>query len=231
MNNNTTTMSIYTKKLTEKANFAGKYAKLNKDILGDDYATWKSTITDCLGVAYKVYESRHNNGLSDNANIDMAALYAKVYAVRDMIGEVNGAKINSALLAETMIGMSFTFRKACYSEEAAEADCNLDSAKASMRIIEKRPVTDKFTKEAKDKAIEDAQKRIDNCRAKIDELMKVSGNYRDIPTPVSETMFLSKVETELRTIINAQKAKTWEQVQAEKKALNDARKNNRKSKK
>ena len=118
-----------------------------------------------------------------------------------------------------------------YSEEAAAADCNLDSAKASMRTIEKRPITDKFTKEAKDKAIEDAQKRIDDCRAKIDELMKVSGNYRDIPTPVSETMFLSKVETELRTIVNTQKAKTWEEVQAEKKALKEARKNNRKSKK
>ena len=231
MNTNTTTMTIFATKLTEKADFAGKYAKLNKDTLGDNYATWKSTIVDCLGVAYKVYETRHNNALSDNADIDMTALYTKVYAVRDMIGEVNGMKINSSLLADTMIGMSFTTRKACFSEESATAECNLESAKASKRTIEKRPVTSTFTQEAKDKALKDAQTVIDNAHARIDELMQIAGNYRDVPMPVSETMFLSKVEVELRTIVNAQKAKSWEEVQAEKKAQDEARRSRRNSNK
>ena len=225
------TMSIYAEKLTAKADFAGKYAKMTKDVLGDNYGTWKSAIVDCLGEAYKVYEIRHNNGMAETVNIDMSALYAKVAVVRNLIGEVNGMKINSALIAETMIGVSHTFRKACFSNEAAHADCTLDSAKAVKRNIEKRPVTATFTEEAKAKAIAQAQTDINNAMARIDELMQVAGNYRDVPQPVSETMFLVNVEKELRTIVNNQSAKSWEQVQAEKQALKEARKNNRKSNK
>jgi hypothetical protein len=224
-------MSIYAEKLSVKAEFAGKYAKLTKETLGDNYATWKSTIVDCLGVAYKVYEVRHNNGMAKTVNVDMSALYSKVYAVRDMIGEVNGMKLNSELLAEALIGISHTFRKACYSDAAATADCNLDSAKASKRTIEKRPITDTFTETAKAQALAQAQTAIDSANARIDELMQIAGNYRDIPCPVSETMFLANAEKELRTIVNNQNAKSWEQVQAEKQALKEARKNNRKNNK
>ena len=229
MKNNT--MSIYAEKMTEKADFAGKYAKLDKETLGDNYATWKSTIVDCLGVAYKVYEVRHNNGMADDVKVDLSALYAKVYAVRDMIGEVNGKKLNSALIAETMIGKAATFRKAAYSNEAASAECDLESARASKRVAEKRPITGTFTEEVKAQAIAKAQKAIDDAHARIDALGKIAGNYRDVPTPVSEMAFLSAIEKELRTIVCEQAAKSWEEVQAEKKALNEARKNNRKSNK
>lgn len=224
------TMSIYAQKLSEKADFAGKYARLNKETLGENYPVWKSTIVDCLSEAYKVYEVRHNNGMSEDVSVDMSALYTKVNTVRNMIGEVNGMKLNSALLAETMVGASHTTRKACFSNESASADCDLASAQASMRVVKARPVNATFTEEAKAQAIAKAQTAIDTAKARIDSLMQASGNYRDVPCPVSETAFLSKVEVELRTIVNQQNAKTWEQVQAEKKALNEARKARRKSK-
>ena len=224
------TMSIYAQKLAEKAEFAKKYARMNKDTLGENYVIWKSTIVDCLIEAYKVYEFRHNNGMAENVKPDMSALYAKVNAVRNMIGEVNGMKLNSELLAETMVGASHTMRTACYSNDGATADCELESAKAAMRVVKARPVTAIFTEEAKAEAIAKAQTVIDAAKAKVDKLLQKSGNYRDVPTPVSDASFLAKVEAELRTIVNQQNAKSWEQVQAEKKALNDARKARRKSK-
>lgn len=228
--NKTMSMTIYAEKLSVKADFAGKYAKLTKETLGDNYATWKSTIVDCLGVAYKVYEIRHNNGMADDVDIDMSTLYNKVYAVRDMIGEVKGRKLNSKLIAEIMIGKSSSFRKAAFSNDAASAECDLESARASKRVAEKRPITDAYTEEVKAQAVAKHQADIDSANARIDALMQVPGNYRDVPVPVSDTAFLSAVEKELRTIVNNQNAKSWEQVQAEKQALNDARKKNRKSK-
>lgn len=223
------TMSIYAEKLSEKAEFAGKYARMSKDTLGEKFPVWKSTIVDCLSEAYKVYEARHNNGITENVNVDMSGLYAKVNAIRNLIGEVNGMKLNSALLAETMVGASHTTKKACFSNESATADCDLASAQASMRVVKARPVNTTFTEEAKAQAIAKAQTAIDTAKARIDTLMQAAGNYRDVPCPVSESAFLSKVEVELRTIVNQQKAKPWEQVQAEKKALNEERKARRKS--
>ena len=223
------TMSVYAEKLSEKAEFAGKYARMNKETLGENFPVWKSTIVDCLPEAYKVYEARHNNGMSENVTIDTSALYTKVNAIRNLIGEVNGLKLNSALLAETMVGASHTTRKACFSNDSAAADCDLASAQASMRVVKARPVNATFTEAAKAQAIAKAQTAIDTAKARIDSLMQSAGNYRDVPCPVSESAFLSKVEVELRTIVNQQNAKTWEQVQAEKKALNEARKARRKS--
>lgn len=225
------TMSIFAEKLTEKAHFSGKYAKLDKATLGDDnHKVWKSTIIACLSEAYKVYEVRHNNGMSENVSVDMSALYAKVNDVRNMIGEVNGLKLNSALIAEAMIGKSYGFRRTSFSNDAASADCDLASAQASMRVVNARPVNATFTAEAKAQAVAKAQTAIDSAKARIDELAQQSGNYRDVPCPVSETAFLSAMEKELRTIVNQQNAKSWAQVQAEKKALNDARKDRRKAK-
>lgn len=225
------TMSIYAEKLTAKADFAGRYARLDKSTLGDNYTIWKSAIVGCLSAAYHVYESRHNNGMNESANVDMSALYEKVGVLRNLIGEVNGAKINSALLAETMVGLSHTSRKAAFSETAASADCDHESAKAAKRVIAARPVTATFTEDAKTKALEKAQSAIDAASAKIDELMQISGNYRDVPVPVSAAMFLSKAEVELRTIVNNQNAKSWEQVQAEKAAQKAARAARRTNKK
>ncbi len=227
----TNTMSIYAEKLSINAEFAGKYAKLTKDTLGDNYATWKKTIIDCLEVAYDVYEIRHNNGMADDVKVDLSALYEKVYAVRDMIGEVNGRKLNSKLIAETLVGISHTFRKAAFSNDAASAECDLESAKASKRIAEKRPITNSFTEEVKAQAIAKAQKAVDDANTRIDELSKIAGNYRDIPCPVSETLFLNNAEKELRTIVCGQNAKPYAEVMAEKKAQNDARKQSRKSSK
>jgi hypothetical protein len=224
------TMSIYAEKLTAKADFSGKYAKLDKATLGDNYKIWKSTIVDCLSEAYKVYETRHNNGMVEDVKVDMSALYSKVVEVRNMIGEVNGMKINSALIAEAMIGNSYSFRRAAFSNEAASADCDLASAQASMRTINARPITNTFTEEAKAIAVEKAQSVIDSAKARIDELAQIAGNYRDVPTPVSDSAFLSAIEKELRTIVNKQSAKSWEQVQAEKAALNEARKARRNAK-
>jgi hypothetical protein len=114
-----------------------------------------------------------------------------------MIGEVNGMKINSALLAETLVGLSHTTRKACFSNEAAHADCALASAQAAMRVAKARPINATFTEEIKDAAVADAQAAIDAAKTRIDELMQAAGNYRDVPCPVSETMFLAKAEVEL----------------------------------
>lgn len=225
------TMSIFAEKLTAKANFSGKYAKLDKTTLGDEnYKVWKSTIIACLSEAYHVYEVRHNNGMAEDVSVDMSALYAKVGAVRAMIGDVNGMKLNSALIAEAMIGKSYGFRRASFSNDAASADCDLASAQASMRVVNARPVNATFTAEAKAQAVAKAQTAIDSAKARIDELAQQSGNYRDVPCPVSDTAFLSAMEKELRTIVNQQNAKPWAQVQAEKKALNDARKARRNSK-
>ena len=209
------TMSIYAEKLSEKSEFSGKYARLDKKTLGDNYPIWKSAIVDCLPEAYMVYTVRHNNGMAENVNADMSGLYAKVNVVRNLIGEVNGMKLNSALLAETMVGASHVARRGCYTNEAASADCDLASAQASMRVVKARPVNATFTEEAK---------------AHIDSLMQTAGNYKDTPTMVSDSAFMSKVEVEIRTIVCRQNAKSLEEIQAEKKALNEARKARRANK-
>lgn len=223
------TMSIYAEKLSEKSEFSGKYARLDKKTLGDNYPIWKSAIVDCLSEAYMVYTVRHNNGMAENVNVDMSGLYAKVNVVRNLIGEVNGMKLNSALLAETMVGASHVARRGCYTNEAASADCDLASAQASMRVVKARPVNATFTEEAKAQAIAKAQTAIDTAKARIDSLMQTAGNYKDTPTMVSDSAFMSKVEVEIRTIVCRQNAKSLEEIQAEKKALNEARKARRKS--
>lgn len=203
------TMSIFAEALIDNTNY--KNARINGAAVGVSNAReWMGAVKALLIPAYAVREYRFNH-MGDTETVvpyDQSALYDALRKVLDLVGEVNGDKLDAVNCAEEIIANAMRFRVIDTSEEMAHARCMKKNAREALSEDES----------------EEAQAEYDKWVEECKRLEALPGNCKKIPDIQSEGTFVKAVETLLGNAITKQKAKSVEQVLAEKKAREDERK-------
>lgn len=214
--NNTTTMSIFAEALVSNREF--KNARINGEAVGVSNARqWLSAVKAIRLPAYAIRVYRYNN--MGNAEVvedcDQTALYNAIAPVLEMIGSVNGAKLNSKNVAEGIIASVTRFRTIDTSNEMAHARCEKKSAYIALTEEES----------------EENQANYDKWVAEVKRLEELPGNCKRILEIQSESAFVKAVEMLLGDAILKQTMKSAEQVAAEEEAKRKERREKAKAKK
>lgn len=211
MNNNTTnnnTMSIYAEALISNLDY--KSARVNGEAVGVSNARkWSTAVKSMLLPAYAIREYRYNH-MGDAEKVapcDETKLYEALKVVLEMVGEVNGMKLDAHNCAEEIIANAMKFRVIDTTPEMAHAHSQKRLAKKAM------------TEDENEDTIAEFEKWEEEC-ARLEEL---PGNCKRIPDIQAEGTFVKAVEHLLGAAITKQKAKSVEEIMAEKEAKRQAR--------
>lgn len=210
------TMSIYAETLVSNREF--KSARINGEIVGVTAArVWIAAVKSMLIPAYSVYKYRydHMSDAEKAATVDQSALYDALHVVLNFVGDVNGAKLNAANIAENVIACAVRFRVIDTSEEMAHARCEKRLALKALNddeTPEHQSIYDKWA---------------DECK----RLESLPGNCKRIVEIQSESTFVRNVELMLGDAILKQSLRPVEDILAEKAALKAARADKRRANK
>ena len=207
MNNNTTTnnntMSIFAEALISNLDY--KNARVNGEAVGVSKARlWNGAVKALLIPAYAIrkYRYDHMGDTETVAPCDETPLYEALKPVLEMVGEVNGAKLDAHNCAEEIISNAMKFRVIDTSTEMAHARLQKSLAKKAL------------TAEDTEENAEEYDKWVDECK----RLEELPGNCKKIPDIQAESAFIKAVEHLLGAAITKQKAKSVEDIEAEKEA-------------
>ena len=212
-NTNTT---IFAEALIDNMEY--KNARINGDAVGVKNArTWANAIKALRLPAYaiRVYRYNHMGDAEAVAPCDQTDLYNALHVVLDLIGTVNGAKLDTQNCAEEIIANAMKFRIIDVTNEMAHAH---DQKRLAKKALED---------DDSDEAQTNYDKWVEECKRLEDE----PGNCKRIPDIQAETTFVKAVEHLLGAAITKQVAKSAEEVaaeleakKAERRAKNKARK-------
>lgn len=210
------TMSIYAEALI--ANREYKNARINGETVGVANAkTWIALVKASRVHAYAIRKYRYDN-MGNSADVvacDMSALFDAIRPIVNLIGEVNGDKLNAVNVAEEFVALSVRFRVIDITPEMAHARCNLREARKAMNEDEN----------------EDTIAKVEECKAEVEHLESIAGNCKRIVEIQSESAFVKAVEIALGDAINKQELRPVEEILAEKAAKEAERKAKRKANK
>ena len=216
-------LSIYAEALASNREF--KSARINGEAVGVTNARiWIAAVKALRIPAYAIRVYRYNH-MGDTETVepcDQSALYDALKPVLDMVGEVNGAKLDAYNVAEEIISNAMRFRVIDVTPEMAHARCNFIEARSDMNEDE----TDENVA------------AYEAAKAEVERLEALPGNCKRIPAIQAEATFTKAVEVLLGDAITKQEAKSADQVaaeeaakKAERAARAKARKTARKAKK
>ena len=213
---NTKNMTIFAEALVDNREY--KNARISGNVVGvANYRKWASAVKAIRIPAYAVRAYRYNNmGEAEAvAKCDETPVYNAIAPVLEMVGEVNGAKLNAHNVAEEIISVALRFRVIDITPEMAHARCEKREAKKAMDENE-------------------CEETIAAYEAACDEVKRLEeepGNCKRIAEIVSESAFVKAVEILLGDAIKKQALKTPEEVAAEEEAKRKARREATKAKK
>ena len=202
------TMSIFAEALSDNREY--KNMRINGNAVGVSNArAWANAVKALRLPAYAIRAYRYNHmGDTETAKpCDQSALYNAIRPVLEMIGVVNGAKLDAHNVAEEIISNAMRFRTIDTSDEMAHAHLERRLAKKALAEDET----------AENQAVYD--KWVDECK----RLEDLPGNCKKIPEIQSETAFVKAVELLLGDAIRKQAVKSAEEVAAEEEAKRQAR--------
>lgn len=207
MSNNS--MSIYAEALINNREY--KSMRINGEAVGVSNArVWMQAIKALRIPAYAIREYRYNH-MGDAEAVtpcDQSTLYTAIKVVLDMIGEVNGAKLDAFNVAEEVISSAMRFRVIDTSNEMAHARAMKKSAKEDMG----------------DNPTEEEEAEFEKWTLECKRLEALPGNCKKIPDIQSEGAFVKTVEMLLGDAIKKQKAKSVEEIMDEIKKKEEERK-------
>lgn len=209
-------MSIYAEALASNRNF--KNARVNGEAVGVTNArVWIAAVKAIRIPAYavRVYRYNHMGDAETVAPCDQSALYNALRPVIDMIGVVNGAKLDIANVAEEIISNAMRFRVIDITNEMAHAREEYRLARKAMNEEE----------------TDESVAHYEACKAEVTRLEELPGNCKRIPEIQAESAFVKAVEILLGDAITKQEAKSAEQVAAEEEAKKADRKARAKARK
>ena len=201
-------MTIFAEALVNNREY--KNARINGPAVGvANSRKWIAAVKAIRLPAYAVRVYRYNNmGEAEVvAKCDETPVYTAIAPVLEMIGEVNGAKLNAHNVAEEIIANALRFRVIDITNEMAHARLEKRLAKKAMDEDENEETIANYDKWA------DEVKRLE----------EEPGNCKRIPEIVSETAFVKAVEILLGDAIKKQAMKSAEEVAAEEEAKRRAR--------
>ena len=212
---NTNNFSIYAEALVSNRDY--KNARVNGEAVGvANSRAWIASVKAIRIPAYavRVYRYNHMGDTETVAPCDQSALYNAIRPVLDMIGVVNGAKLDAHNVAEEIIANASRFRVIDITPEMAHARCNLREARKAMNEEE----------------TEETVATYNEAKAEVERLEALPGNCKKISEIQSESAFVKAVEILLGDAINKQAVKSAEEVAAEEEAKRAARREKTKAK-
>ena len=213
------TMSIYeaiTAGTTVKTSSKARVSSAKVGV--DAFASWRVAENVAFEAFYRYADTRRkaargatiDKSITDNAFIALQSLL-------DLIGEVNGHKIiKNQNMLDAVAGAAMTIKKPLAGEAYTQQSI-VNNLRAQVNNISNGM---------------DAEyvKRInldyETAKIRLAELKKLEGSCETVHVRVSNNAFYLNLENELATIINAQDAKSWEELEAEaaaRKAANAAK--------
>lgn len=203
MSNNTNTMSIFAEALINNREY--KNARVNGEAVGvANSRKWIAAVKALRIPAYgiRVYRYNHMGDTETVAQCDQTPLYTALAPVLEMVGTVNGAKLNSQNVAEEIISNVVRFRVIDITPEMASARCDMREARKAMNEEE----------------TEESVATYEAAKAEVARLEELPGNCKRIAEIQSESAFVKAVEILLGDAIKKQAMKSAEQVAAEEEA-------------
>lgn len=194
-------------------------AKLTSEVVGvEEFASWKFAESIAYEALYRYAAARHDAAfMGESASVDSKLTSNAMQAIQmmlDCIGEVNGHTVckNQAMLDEL-------------------AKCvNTDTKPLTGEALKQDSVVKNYRKQLKnvstgmdEEYVADLTAKYEMANIKLAELKKQVGSCTTENTRVSFSTFRSKIERKLGDIIAEQKAKTWEELEAEKEERRKAR--------
>lgn len=222
------TMSIYAEALAFNREL--KNGRINGKTVGIAEAhNWSVAVKSCLIPAYNVRKYRYDNmGKSEDVPAcDMNKLYDAIRPVLNLIGEVNGDKLNAVNVAEEFVAQSIRFRVIDTSNEMAHARCELKSAREKRDNFEQG----EMSKEEYASKYAELSKKYDECNVEVKRLEAIPGNCKRKPDIQSDSAFMKAIEIALGDAITKQTLRPTEEILAEKAAREADRKAKRKANK
>lgn len=214
---NTITLSIFAEALVDNREY--KNARINGDAVGVANARkWLATVKSMRIPAYAVRVHRYNHMGVDEADVpvcNMTPLFNTLKEVLDLVGEVNGAKLNTSCIAEEIISNAMKFRVIDITNEMAKARCDYRTARKNY---------------VEDESEENAE-ALDLAKAEVARLEGEAGNCKRIAEIQSESAFVKAVEIILGDAIKKQCLKSAEEVAAEEEARKAEKRARHKAKK
>lgn len=209
-------MSIFAEALINNREF--KNARVNGEAVGvANSRKWIAAVKAIRIPAYavRVYRYNHMGDAETVTPCDQSALYDALRPVIDMIGVVNGAKLDIANVAEEIISNAMRFRVIDITNEMAHAREEYRLARKAMNEEE----------------ADESVAHYEACKAEVTRLEELPGNCKRIPEIQAESAFVKAVEILLGDAITKQEAKSAEQVAAEEEAKKADRKARAKARK
>jgi hypothetical protein len=208
-------LSIFAEALVDSRDY--KNAKINGEAVGvANSRKWIAAVKAIRIHAYAIRVYRYNNmGETETvAQCNETPVYDALAPILEMVGIVNGAKLNAHNIAEEVIANAMTFRVVDTSNEMAHARLEKKLAKQAMEEDEN----------------EDTISAYDHWVEEVKRLEGLPGNCKRIPEIVKESAFVRSVEILLGDAISKQTAKSAEAVAAEEEAKRQARREATKAK-
>ena len=221
------TMNIATT-LQDCLSYNNRFANVKlsaEQLSAENRKKWTSLVTALHEAAYGVYVFCENNDLKvEDESVNKDAVYEALRAILSELGEVKGYKIHAnEALAINVIGYS---GKRANSDSPALQLC-LSKIRNNKTLLEKYAKLNGVQPETITK-LEEEQKELEQEKQ---ALLDSPDNRIKKPTRSTATTFRLEVEHRLARAIDDQKAKTWEQLDAEEKARKDAKKAAKKAQK
>ena len=214
MNNNT--MSIFAEALIDAKDYKKGKARISGDTVGvANFKMWRTAIINLLHPAYAIASYNHDH-MGDAETVepcDMSDFFKYLHVVIDMIGTVNGVKLDIANTATVIIPKAMKDKTIDLTEEMAHAHCE-------RTIARKKKNADETPEN-----VAEYEKWRDECI----RLESLPGNCKTHATIVSKSVFINEVEHLFSEAITAQKAKTLDEIMAEEKAKEEKRKASKKA--
>lgn len=223
-NNNNTTMSTIAECLVFNNRFARKM--LTADQLGPElHKSWIDSVKALHKAAYDVAEKCENDhAQSDAITVDKTALYDALRAILATVGDVKGHKLfANDELATLIIGYA-NKRANQDSPELQFVRSQISNNKKTLRDYENIAGVNPET-------IQSLKDTIAELEEKRDALIDEVDNRIQVVISTSPNAFRLDVEHAIARAISEQKAKTWEELEAEKEARRQARRAKTKEKK
>ena len=209
-------MTIFAEALVDNREY--KNARVNGEAVGvANSRKWIAAVKAIRIPAYGVRVYRYNNmgEAGEVAKCNETPVYDALAPIIDMVGEVNGAKLNAHNIAEEIIAAALRFRVIDISVEMAHA----------------RNEYRKARKAAEENDTPETVAALEAAKAEVKRLEGEPGNCKRIAEIVSEGAFVKAVEILLGDAIKKQALKSAEEVAAEEEAKRAARREAKKAKK
>ena len=200
---NTNNISIFADALINNREY--KNARINGEAVGPANARkWIAGVKALRLPAYAIRVHRYNNmGEAEAvAQCDQTPLYTALAPIMEMIGTVNGAKLNAHNVAEEIIANVARFRVVDITPEMAHARCELKEARKAMN----------------DEETEETVAIYEEAKAEVARLEEIPGSCKRISEIQTESAFIKAVEILLGDAIKKQSMKSAEEVAAEEEA-------------